>query len=98
MGRVPVDIEENPVAVNMMTRSVLRLRELEERLRQQLYTVHEMAKEDHMTEDAQLMVVENWMGFVDEVVEPLADALPEQILKKNGRPWELRFNRTMYIE
>ena len=28
-----------------------------------------------MTEDAQLMLVENWMGFVDEVVEPLADAL-----------------------
>ena len=59
---------------------------MEECLRQQLCTVHEMAKEDHMTEDAQLMVVENWMGFVDE---PLADALPEQILKKNGRSWEL---------
>jgi hypothetical protein len=89
MGRVPVDIEENPVAVNMMTRSVLQLREWEERLRQQLYTVHGMAKEDHMTEDAQLMVIENWMGFVEEVVEPLMDTLPEQILKKNGRPWEL---------
>jgi hypothetical protein len=52
MGRVPVDIEENPVAVNMMTRSVLQLRGWEEHLRQQLYTVHGMAKEDHMTEDA----------------------------------------------
>jgi hypothetical protein len=48
MGRVPVDIEENPVAVNMMTRSVLQLREWEEHL----YTVRGMAKEDHMTEDA----------------------------------------------
>jgi len=44
IGQDPVDIEENPVAVNMMTRSVLRLREWEERLRQQLHTVHEMAK------------------------------------------------------
>ena len=53
MRRVPVGIEENPVAVNiMMTRSVLRLHEWEERLRQQLYAVQEMAKEDHMTEDA----------------------------------------------
>jgi len=34
-------------------------------------------------------VVENWMDFVAEVVEPLADVLPEQIVKKNGRPWEL---------
>jgi hypothetical protein len=89
MGRVPVDVEVNPVAVNMMTRNVLRLREWEERLRQQLYAVHAMAKDDHMTQDARLMVVENWMGFVEEVVEPLADALPEQILKKGGRPWEL---------
>jgi len=52
MGRVPVGIEENPVAVNMMTCSVLRLREWEERLRQQLYAVQEMAKEDHMMGDA----------------------------------------------
>jgi len=43
-------------------------------------------KAGYSKSDAQLMVVENWMGFVDEVVEPLADALPEQILKKNGRP------------
>jgi hypothetical protein len=35
------------------------------------------------------MVIENWMGFVEDVVEPLMDTLPEQILKKNGRPWEL---------
>jgi len=27
-----------------------------------------------------------------EVVEPLADALPGQILKENSQPWELRFN------
>jgi len=52
MGRVPIGIEENPVAVNMMPRSVLRLREWEECLRQQLYAVEEMAKEDHMMEDA----------------------------------------------
>ena len=89
MGRIQVDVEENPLAINVMTRSVLRLREWEERLRQQLYAVREMAKEDNFTEDGQLMVVENWMGFLEEVVEPLADALPEQILKKNGRPWEL---------
>ena len=41
-----------------------------------------------MMGDARLMVVENWMGFV-EVVKLLADALPEQILKEKGRPWEL---------
>jgi len=52
MGRVPVGIEENPVAVNMMTRGVLRLREWEERLRRRLYAVREMAKDDHMTGDA----------------------------------------------
>jgi len=52
MGRVPVGIEENPVVVNTTTRSVLRLREWEESLRQQLYAVQEMAKEDHMTGDA----------------------------------------------
>ena len=40
-------------------------------------TQHDFAQE------AQILV-ENWMGFLDEVV--LADALPKQILKNNGRP------------
>ena len=28
------------------------------------------------------------MSFVNEVVEPLSDVLPEYIVKKNGCPWE----------
>jgi len=36
-----------------------------------------------------LTVFANGMDFVEEVDEPLADALPGQIMKKNGRPWEL---------
>ena len=36
--------------------------------------------------DHETKIVEDWMGFVNEVVKPPADALPEHIVKKNGRP------------
>jgi len=88
MGRVYVEVEERQMD-NVRIRSVLQLRELEERLRQQLYTVHDMIEEENIQEDDHRTIVENWMSFVNEVVEPLADVLPEYIVKKNGRPWEL---------
>jgi len=89
MGRVSVEVEERQPTDNVRIRSVLQLRELDERLRQQLYTVHDMIEEENIQEEDHRTIVENWMSFVNEVVEPLVDVLPEHIVKKNGRPWEL---------
>ena len=74
---------------NIRVRSVLQLRELGECLNQQLYAIHHMVEEDRIVEAEHWEIVENWVGFVNEVVEPLTDLLPEHIVKKNGRPWEL---------
>jgi len=89
MGHVLVEPEERPQVDNVRVRSALQLRELVERLNQQLYAIHDMMEEDRVVEAEHGEIVENWMGFVNEVVEPLADLLPEHIVKKNGRPWEL---------
>ena len=35
------------------------------------------------------VIVDNWMHLVASTVEPLIDVLPEEIVKKGGRPWEL---------
>ena len=45
-----------------------------------------MVEEDRVVEAEHREIVQNWMGFVNEGVEPLADLLPEHIVKKNGRP------------
>ena len=34
-------------------------------------------------------IVENWMHLVMSTVEPLTDVLPEEIVRKGGRLWEL---------
>ena len=86
MGHVLVEPEERPQVDNVRVRSALQLRELVERLNQQLYAIHDMMEEDRVVEAEHGEIVENWMGFVNEVVEPLADLLPEHIVKKNGRP------------
>jgi hypothetical protein len=89
MGHVLVEPEERPQVDNVRVRSVLQFHELGERLNQQLYAVHGLMEEDSVVEAEHQEIVENWMGFVNEVVEPLADLLPEHIVKMNGRPWEL---------
>ena len=48
--------------------------------------IRAMVEEDRVVEAEHREIVQNWMGFVNEGVEPLADLLPEHIVKKNGRP------------
>ena len=48
--------------------------------------IRAMVEEDRVVEAEHWEIVQNWMGFVNEGVEPLADLLPEHIVKKNGRP------------
>ena len=50
------------------------------------YTVHDMMEKNIQESDHETKIVEDWMGFVNEVVKPPADVLPEHIVKKNGRP------------
>jgi len=77
---VSVELQEQQPLNNVRIRGVLQLRELKERLRQQLYTVHDMIEEDGQ------IIVENWMNYAHQVVEPLVDVLPEEIEKHKGRP------------
>ena len=74
---------------SIRVRSVLQLRELEERLRQQLYSIHEIIDETNIETTEHGAIVENWMNLVTSTVEPLTDVLPEEIVRKGGRPWEL---------
>ena len=89
MGQVMVDEECAPQVDSIRVRSVLQLRELEERLRQQLYAIHEIIDETKTETVEHGAIVENWMHLVTSTVEPPTDILPEEIVKKDGRPWEL---------
>ena len=89
MGQVMVDDECTLHVDSIRARSVLQLRELEERLRQQLYTIHEIIDEAKTETVEHGVIVDNWMHLVASTVEPLIDVLPEEIVKKGGRPWEL---------
>ena len=67
-----VDVEERlAVQESIKTRSVLELREIEERLRQQLYTVWEIMEEEGTGTEEQQGVVTSWMDYVRSSVEPL---------------------------
>jgi hypothetical protein len=48
-----------------------------------------MIEEDNIQEEDGQIIVEIWMNYVNQVVEPLANVLPEEIVKYKGRPWEL---------
>ena len=85
MGWVHLEREETGQVDSVRTHSVLELSELAERLSQQLYSVHGILEEDDDMESHR-EVVDNWMGHVRGIIEPLADELPEQIVKKKGRP------------
>ena len=88
MGQVMVE-ECAPQVDNIRVRSVLQLCELEERLRQQLYAIHEIIDETKTETVEHGAIVKNWMHPVMSTVESLADVLLEEIVKKGGRPWEL---------
>ena len=88
MGQVVVDEECTPQVDSIRVRSVFQLRELEERLRQ-LYAIHEIIDETKTETVEHGAIVGNWMHLVTSTVEPLTDVLPEEIVKKGGRPWEL---------
>ena len=85
-----VDVEERlAVQESIKTRSVLVLREIEERLRQQLYTVWEIMEEEGTGTEEQQEVVTSWMDHVHSSVEPLTHTAPEEIVHRGTRPWEL---------
>ena len=69
MGQVMVE-ECAPQVDNIRVRSVLQLRELEERLRQQLYAIHEIIDETKTGTVEHGAIVENWMHLVTSTVEP----------------------------
>ena len=45
-----------------------------------------MMEKNIQESDHEAKIVEDWMGFVNKVVKPPADVLPEHIAKKNERP------------
>ena len=59
IGHVSVQMEEKKPIDSVRIRGILQLRELEERLRQQLYTVQDMMEENIQEEDHRAGVVEN---------------------------------------
>ena len=69
MGQVMVDEECAPQVGGIRVRSV-QLRELEERLRQQLYAIHEIIDETKTETVEHGAIVENWMHLVTSTVEP----------------------------
>jgi hypothetical protein len=89
IGHVFVEEEQIQSVDTIRTRSVLQLRKLEEGLRQQLYAVHEIMEENITAVSEHQETIENWMSHVCETIAPLTDILPEEIVKKHGRPWEL---------
>ena len=77
-------------------RSVLQLRELEERLRQQLYATHKIVDKTKTKTMEHGVIVENWMHLVARTAErSLTDELPDEIVKNDGRPCELLFKPEM---
>lgn len=88
MGWIEVGEEIKATPDSCRIGSVLQLRELEERLRQQLYVVHEMMEEEQLHPDERQTVVDEWMDHVRASVEPLTNVMPEDIVKRT-RPWEL---------
>ena len=70
LGHVMVDKECAPHVDSIRVRSVLQLRELEERLRQQLYSIHEIIDETNIETTEHGAIVENWMNLVTSTVEP----------------------------
>lgn len=66
--------------------NTLQVPELEERSQQQQYTVHDIVEKNIQEANHKTKIVEDWMGIVNEVIEPPADVPPEHTVKKNGRP------------
>jgi hypothetical protein len=89
-GRVSAETDaRRPPPDDVWIRSALHLRELGGRLRQQLNAIHDLIERENVREDHGRAIVDNWMDFVAEAVEPLAGVLPVHIVEKKGRPWEL---------
>ena len=63
------------VQESFKSRSVLELREIEEQLQQQLYTVWGIMEEKETGTEEQREVVTSWMGHVRFNMEPLTDCL-----------------------
>jgi len=85
-----VDVEERPaVRDSVKMNRVLELREIEEQLRQQLFSVWEFLEENEIVPEEQQAVVRSWMEYVRSSVEPLTRIDPEEIVQRGTRPWEL---------
>jgi len=82
-------VEERPaVQESTKMRSILGLREIEEQLRRQLYTVGEIMEDDGTVPEEQQGAVTDWMDHVRASVQPLTQIAPEEIARRR-RPWEL---------
>ncbi|KAA8893706.1 hypothetical protein FN846DRAFT_913747 [Sphaerosporella brunnea] len=81
--------EQPPIPNGGRVESLLEMREIEERLHQQLYAVHEILDERQVPEDKRREVLREWVGHVRVTVASLLlNVEPEEIVERN-RPWEL---------
>jgi hypothetical protein len=82
MGSVVVDEEEDSVNDGGKVQSLLELREIDEQFRSQLlYSVHELMANMRLEDVARRDVATRWMEHVREIVQPLLDSKPEDIIK-----------------
>ena len=84
IGTIWVDEESNKKNTQKMD-DVIRVQASVERLKQQLYSVHETMD---MKDIVQGQRVNNWVNHVEEILNSLTDIHIEDITGRN-RPWEL---------
>jgi hypothetical protein len=70
IGHFFVEGEEKQSVDTIRTRSVLQLRELEEGLRQQLHTVHQIMEENVTAVNEHQETIENWMSHECKTIAP----------------------------
>ena len=85
-----VEVPEQPIAVSDggKVQSLLELREIEEQLHRQLYSVHEIMEERQLSEDNRRIVATGWLDHVRTTFSSLVNIKLEEIVERN-RPWEL---------
>lgn len=88
IGRITVNEDTQAVQDGGKLQSLLELREIQEQLHQQLFSVHEVMAGLSLADGQRCEIVGNWLNHVRETVTLLTDERPEEIVKRY-RPWEL---------
>jgi hypothetical protein len=80
IGSVVVGEEDDSVNDGVKVQSLQELREIDEQFRSQLYSVHELMANMRLKDVARRDVATRWMEHVREIVQPLLDSNPEDII------------------